>query len=191
MTTGADEQPPLSFEEYLRFEHLSDVRHEYVGGQVIAMTGGSVRHGQMSQLLSALLLQGMEARGCRVQSHDTKLRVPTGATYYPDVFVSWGPPADTHYEDDARWVVEVLSDSTRDKDEREKSVAYLKLPSIRGYLLVETTSRTIQLRTPAEVGWHIRYFHEDDVLDLDGLQIKVRDLYDRLDRLAPSTSSLD
>ena len=105
--------------------------------------------------------------------------------------VTCGPPTDTHYEDDASWVVEVLSDSTRDKDEREKSVAYLKLPSIRGYLLVETTSRTIQLRTPAEVGWHIRYCHEDDVLDLDGLQIKVRELYDRLDRLAPSTSSLD
>ena len=85
----------------------------------------------------------------------------------------------------------MLSDSTRDKDEREKSVAYLKLPSIHGYLLVETTSRTIQLRTPAEVGWHVRYYHEDDVLDLDGLQIKVRELYDRLDRLAPSTSSLD
>src|SRR5919199_5438102 len=155
MTTGAHEQPPLSFEEYLRFEELSDVRHEYVGGQVFAMTGGSVRHGQMSQLLAALLLQGMEERGCRVQSHDTKLRVPTGATYYPDVFVTCAPPTDTHYEDDATWVVEVLSDSTRDKDEREKSVAYMKLPSIRGYLLVETASRTIQLRTPAEVGWHI------------------------------------
>jgi Uma2 family endonuclease len=191
MTTGAHEQPPLSFEEYLRFEQLSDVRHEYVGGQVFAMTGGSVRHGQMSLLISALLLQGMEERGCRVQSHDTKLRVPTGASYYPDVFVTCGPPTNAQYEDDATWVVEVLSDSTRDKDEREKSVAYLKLPSIRGYLLVETTSRTIQLRTPAEVGWHIRYCHEDDVLDLDGLQIKVRELYDRLDRLAPSTSSLD
>ena len=67
----------------------------------------------------------------------------------------------------------------------------MKLPSIRGYLLVETTSRTIQLRTPAEVGWQIRYYHDDDVLDLDGVQIKVSELYDRLDRLAPSTSSGD
>ncbi len=100
---------------------------------------------------------------------------------------SWGH----HYDDDATWVVEVLSDSTRDKDEREKSVAYLGLPSIRGYLLVETTSRTIQLRTPAQVGWHIRYYHDDDVLDLDGLQIRIGELYDRLDRLAPLTSSLD
>ena len=191
MTTGAQEQPPLSFEEYLRFEQLSDIRHEYVGGQVFAMTGGSVRHGQMSLLISALLLQGFELRGYRVQSHDTRLRVPMGAVYYPDAFVSCGPSTDPHYDDDATWVVEVLSDSTRDKDEREKSVAYLKLPSIRGYLLVETISRTIQLRTPAEVGWRIRYYHDGDVLDLDGVQIKVGELYDRLDRLAPPSTSLD
>ncbi|HYY10474.1 MAG TPA: Uma2 family endonuclease [Kineosporiaceae bacterium] len=190
MTTGAHQQAPLSFEEYLRFEQMTDVRHEYVGGQVFAMTGGSVRHGQMSALIAALLLQGFEARGCRVQSHDTKLRVPLGATYYPDVFVSCGPPADTHFDDDATWVVEVLSDSTRDKDEREKSVAYLRLPSIRGYLLVETSSRTIQLRTAAEVGWHITWYHDGDVLDLDGIQIKVADLYDRLDRLAPPATTI-
>ncbi len=191
MTTGGWGQPPLSFEEYLRLERLSDVRHEYVGGQVFPMAGGSVRHGQMSVLISALLLQGFEGRGCRVQSHDTKLRVPMGATYYPDVFVSCGLPRGTHYDDDATWVVEVLSDSTRDKDEREKSIAYLKLPSIRGYLLVETSSRTIQLRTPAEVGWHIRYYHDNDVLDLDGVQIKVGELYDRLDRLAPLESTVE
>ncbi len=158
---------------------------------MFALSCGSVRHGQLSLLISALLLQGFEARGCRVLSHDIKLRVPMGATYYPDVFVVCGPPGDSHYDDDATWVVEVLSDSTRDKDEREKSVAYLGLPSIRGYLLVETTSRTIQLRTPVQVGWHIRYYHDDDVLDLDGLQIRVGELYDRLDRLAPLTSSLD
>ena len=75
MTTGAHEQPPLSFEEYLRFEQLSDVRHEYVGGQVFAMTGGSVRHGQMSQLIPALLLQGMEERG---NGHALRGRRPVG-----------------------------------------------------------------------------------------------------------------
>src|SRR5919202_6106685 len=107
MTGGVHEQPPLSFEEYLRFEQMTDVRHEYVGGQVFAMTGGSVRHGQMSALIAALLLQGFEARGCRVQSHDTKLRVPLGATYYPDVFVSRGPVADKIFDEDATWGAEV------------------------------------------------------------------------------------
>ncbi len=116
--------------------------------------------------------------------------MPLGATYYPDVFVACGPAAGTHFDDDATWVVEVLSDNTRDKDEREKSVAYLRLPSIRGYLLVETSSRTIQLRTPAKVGWRITWYHDGDVLDIDGVQIKVAELYDRLDRLAPPPETL-
>ncbi len=87
-------------------------------------------------------------------SHDTKLRVPTGAVYYPDVFVACTEQDDPYVEDDARWVLEVLSETTRDKDEREKSLAYLQLPSIPGYVLAE-------------------YLHDDDVLDLDGVKVVV------------------
>jgi Uma2 family endonuclease len=186
MTTPAEnEQWPLTFEEYLRFEALAEVRHEFVGGQVYAMTGGSRRHGQMAALLLAALQAGLLDSPCRVYSHDTKLRVPSGAVYYPDVFVSCGRQGDPYVEDDATWVIEVLADTTRDKDDREKSLAYLQLPSLKGYLLVETSSRTIQLRTPTDLGWHTTYLHERDVLDLDGVRIGVRDLYDRLDAKVP------
>jgi Uma2 family endonuclease len=189
MTTPAEnEQRPLTFEEYLRFEALSEVRHEFVGGQVYAMTGGSRRHGQMAVLLLAALQAGLLDGPCRVYSHDTKLRVPSGAVYYPDVFVSCGPQDDPYVEDDATWVIEVLSDTTRDKDDREKSLAYLQLQSLKGYLLVETSSRTIQLRTPTDLGWHTTYLHEPDVLDLDGVRIGVRDLYDRLDEKVPPSA---
>jgi Uma2 family endonuclease len=179
--------PPLTLDEYLRLEALADVRHEFVGGQVFAMTGGSRRHGQLAGLLFAALQEGLAAGPCRVYSHDTKLRVPSGAVYYPDVFVACGVQDDAYVEDDARWVLEVLSETTRDKDEREKSLAYLQLPSIRGYVLAETSSRTLQLRTPTELGWHVTYLHDDDVLDLDGVKIVVRDVYDRLDRKVPLT----
>ena len=186
MTSSAEnEQRPLTYEEYLRFEALSEVRHEFVGGQVYAMTGGSRRHGQMAGLLFAALQQGLLNGPCRVNIHDTKLRVPSGAVYYPDVFVSCGSQDDPYVEDDATWVIEVLSDSTRDKDDREKSLAYLQLPSLKGYLLAETSSRTIQLRTPTDLGWHTTYLHERDVLDLDGVRSGVRDLYERLDAKVP------
>jgi hypothetical protein len=66
-----NEQWPLTLEEYLRFEALSDVRHEYVGGQVYAMTEGSRRHGQMAGFLVAALQQGLLEGPCRVYSHDT------------------------------------------------------------------------------------------------------------------------
>jgi Uma2 family endonuclease len=184
-TPGENERSPLTYEEYLRFEALSEVRHEFVGGQVYPMTGGSRRHGRMTTLLVRFLEAGLEDGPCRVYSHDTKLRVPSGAVYYPDVFVSCGPQDDPYVEDDASWVIEVLSDATRDRDDREKSLAYLQLPSLKGYLLVETSSRTIQLRTPTDLGWHTTYLHERDTLDLDGVRIGVRDLYDRLDAKVP------
>jgi hypothetical protein len=34
----------ISVEEYLRIEEQSDIRHEYVGGLMHAMTGGSDEH---------------------------------------------------------------------------------------------------------------------------------------------------
>jgi hypothetical protein len=45
--------------------------------------------------------------------------------------------------------------------------------------VLSDSSRTIQLRAPAEVGWHIGYHHDNDVLDLDGVQFRLH----RLDRL--------
>ncbi|MGZ4650453.1 MAG: Uma2 family endonuclease, partial [Kineosporiaceae bacterium] len=114
MSTPAERQSaPLTLEAYLRLEALAEVRHEFVGGQVFAMTGGSRRHGQLAGLSFAALQEGFAAGPCRVYSHDTKLRVPTGAVYYPDVFVACTEQDDPYVEDDARWVLEVLSETTR------------------------------------------------------------------------------
>ncbi len=37
----------VTVEEYLAFEVQSDVRHEYVGGDIHAKVGASVRHAQI------------------------------------------------------------------------------------------------------------------------------------------------
>lgn len=61
----------LTVEEYLAFEEHSDVRHEYVGGEIHAMAGASRRHGRIVTNISGQLwtaLRGGRARWRRTMS---------------------------------------------------------------------------------------------------------------------------
>ena len=51
----SQEYGPISAEEYLRLEAQSPVRHEYVSGEVFAMTGGTLRHNVIARNLAVAL----------------------------------------------------------------------------------------------------------------------------------------
>lgn len=184
MTAAPDQPRTLSLGEYLTVESLSDVRHEFLGGHVYAMSGGTVRHDLLAQLLNAELWNAYLPEGCRTFTHNRKLRVDD-CVYYPDVFVTCGTSAHEQYEDDAVWVVEVASPSTWQIDGREEALAYLALPSLRGYLLADPEGRTMELRTPHDLGWSTTVHGPGDVVEMGPARIAVGELYRRLDELAP------
>jgi Uma2 family endonuclease len=53
----AYENPPQKFtpEEYLAWEEEQQIKHEYLGGRVYAMTDGTVNHGQIAINFATLL----------------------------------------------------------------------------------------------------------------------------------------
>ncbi len=58
--------------------------------------------------------------------------------YYPDVSVTCKPNADSEtFQDNPVLIIEVLSETTRRLDDSEKRDAYLTIPSLRHYLLLE------------------------------------------------------
>lgn len=189
MSHAAERVPTLSLEEYLTFEDLSEVRHEFVGGRVYAMAGASLRHAMLVQLINARLLAAFLPAGCRVHTHDTKLRTPGGAVYYPDVYVRCGRPEHRLYDVDAEWVVEVLSPSTEITDDREKAEAYRHLPSLRGYLLAHPDYEWLELRTPTEIGWHVVRTGTGYV-DVGPVRIDAREIFEELDRLVPRETEI-
>ncbi len=139
--SSAPEKRPITVEEYLRGELKSQVKHEYLGGYVYAMAGATNAHNQIaSNILSAL---GSRLRGkpCQSFNSGTKVRVKLPMHvrfYYPDVLVvcDRNPSADT-FQDRPVVIVEVLSRSTRRDDQTEKKEAYLTIPTLHAYLLVE------------------------------------------------------
>jgi Uma2 family endonuclease len=133
----------LSVEEYLELERDSSVRHEYVGGELYAMTGASRRHNRIAGNIYRRLADAAEGSPCRVYISDMKVRLKD-AFYYPDVMVACEePPEDEYTEDAPCMVVEVLSPGTEGTDRREKLAAYQSLPSLRMYLIVAQDERLV------------------------------------------------
>jgi Uma2 family endonuclease len=139
---------PLPLFDYLEREDTSEVRHEYVGGEVHAMVGGTLRHNRISMNIAHLLADRLGGTPCQVFMEGVKLHVQAAdSVYYPDVIVHCGlsVAGDAKVLQDAALVVEVLSESTMEIDRREKLVAYRKLPGLRGYWIASQTEQRVEV----------------------------------------------
>ena len=130
-------QRRLTLAEYLAWEETASVKHEFVAGEVYAMTGVTVRHNVITLNLVSCLRGPARAWHCHVLATDVKLQVDD-RMYYPHVMVACGKAAEVELIVNApSLIAEVTSPSTRAIDRREKLDAYLKIPSLRQYLLID------------------------------------------------------
>ncbi|HEX3313815.1 MAG TPA: Uma2 family endonuclease, partial [Gemmataceae bacterium] len=138
---------PISEAEYLAGELISQVKHEYLGGSVDAMAGVKNVHNRIAMNAETAFDIRLLGQTCQPFNSDTKIRIqlPTHTRfYYPDcsVICDENPPDDS-FQDKPAVVLEVLSESTRRLDEREKKDAYLSIPSLFVYLLVEQEAAAV------------------------------------------------
>lgn len=66
----------FSFADYLDLEADSLVKHEFLDGQVWAMSSRSPAHAAIAGAIIALLTEGLRGRRCRVFTSDLRIRVP-------------------------------------------------------------------------------------------------------------------
>lgn len=178
-------QRVISIDEYLEGELHSDIRHEYLAGEVYAMAGAGEKHNRISLNIAFHLRAASRGKSCGVFISDMKLRVDASdAFYYPDVLVSCDP-ADTQplFKTLPCLLVEVLSPSTEATDRREKLQAYRKLPTLRHYLLVSQEQRAVQWHQRDEAGqWLICDIEGSGMLELTcpGMAVRVTldDIYE-------------
>jgi Uma2 family endonuclease len=130
-----------SDQEYLQFENQSHSKSEYVDGWIRAMTGASLRHNVVAGNCFLSLGNQLKGSPCRPYNSDTKLRIDRGQSkryYYPDVQVVCRSNEPTSvYQDQPVLIIEVLSPSTRNYDLNEKLEAYLQIPSLECYIVLE------------------------------------------------------
>ena len=181
------EYKPVSEEEYLRLEAQSPIRHEYVNGEMFAMTGGTLRHNTIALNIASVLRGHLRSTQCRVFINDVRVRVDRAHSYYyPDLLVSCarGAPAidlNAVTVDDPVLVMEVLSASTEATDRREKLLAYRTLASLSEYVLVSQDEARIEIhRRRGDIGWERIEYSGPETVELTsiGLQIGMREIYE-------------
>lgn len=187
--TALEKTEVISIEAYLAEEQRGEVKHEYLGGQVHAMAGGSNRHNTIA--LNVLVALGNQLRDSRCQpfNSDTKVRIDLRdhvRFYYPDAMVVCQPnDPDDLYQERPTAIVEVLSDSTRRIDLGEKKDAYLAISSLKVLLFMEAEqARVILHRRKPEGGFEIETFSGlDTIVPLPeiGASLSLKQIYSRVE----------
>jgi Uma2 family endonuclease len=175
-----------SFRDYLALEQVSNVKHEYLDGQIYAMAGGTPDHAALQAAVPSVLYAHLRRGPCRTYASDLRIRVfATGLATYPDVTIVCGPrevdPEDKNSVTNPTLLVEVLSPSTEKYDRGEKFAHYKRIPSLRQYVLVSVGERRVEVWTrDGEEGWTSRVSTDGEVADLGaiGARLDVRELYE-------------
>src|ERR1051325_3641947 len=130
---------PISVEDYLVGEELSEVCHEFIGGAVHAMAGTSEEHKYIAGSLYTALSSHLSGKPCRPYFADLKVRLQIARTdifYYPDVMVVCDPrDTERYFKRHPKVLIEVLSPDTERTDRREKFISYLQIDSLEEYVL--------------------------------------------------------
>jgi Uma2 family endonuclease len=147
----------MTYAEYLAAEAVAEVRHEYFGGHVWAMAGGTIEHGGLAVAVAREIGQALRGRPCRAFSSDVRVRIPeTDLATCPDLSVVCGrletAPDDADAITNPILLVEVLSDSTEAYDRGAKWAHYRRIASLRDYMLVSQAEPLIEVYRRTEGG---------------------------------------
>lgn len=142
----------MTEEAYLAFERASDQKHEYIDGEIFAMSGASRKHGAISLRLGAELLYALRGRRCEIYNNDVRIYIPQSRRYvYPDASIVCGRAdfKDNQFDTllNPRVIVEVLSPSTEDYDRDEKCTHYKTIPSLAHYVLASQDEKLVEVFT--------------------------------------------
>lgn len=133
-------RPKVSVQEYLEMERKSEVRHEYVDGVILAMSGETPTHNRIAGNVYRKFGNDFEERPCEAYIEGVRVRVTPTQYRYPDVAALCG---DAQFDDtnppallNPSVIVEVLSPSTEKFDREEKFLEYRQIAGLTDYVLI-------------------------------------------------------
>ena len=184
--TAAKQLELVSVEDYLADELDGEVRHEYLGGYVYAMAGARTIHNRIAGAFYASLYNQLRGKTCEPFNSDMKVRIlfPTHTRfYYPDGMVVCEPTSpEATFQDKPVVIAEVISEATRRTDEGEKREAYLTIPSLMTYLLIDTDRPRVVVHQRTDNGFIAQVYegiHAIIPLAAIDAQLSLAELFER------------
>ncbi|MCI5224672.1 MAG: Uma2 family endonuclease [Candidatus Electrothrix sp. AR4] len=180
----AQQQPEkqISEQEYLDGELLSEVKHEFIDGSVYAMAGASADHGRIAGNLFAAFLRHLQERKSPCEPFLADMKVKTGNKFfYPDVLISYEQEENEYYRNAPLLIVEVVSQSTRKKDNTIKGLSYQNIPSLEEYVLIEQDFVDVEICRRSN-HWRPEHYYLGDAVHFASidLTLPVEDMYNRV-----------
>jgi len=178
---------PWTLEGFFDWAGLQESRYEFDGVQPVAMTGGTVNHGIITQNIHAALRARLRGSACRPLGPDVGLATADGGVRYPDAMVTCGKlSGDARAVTDAVVVFEVLSPSSGRTDRIVKVREYAAIASLRRYVIVESTGPGLTVLERQALGdpWRAGVLiGAGEVLQIPeiGIEIAVSELYEAVE----------
>jgi Uma2 family endonuclease len=172
----------ISIEDYLAGELLSETKHEYDDGEVVAMTGASLNHDRIAGNVFGELRNHLRNKSCEPFTSDVKVKVGK-YFFYPDAMVVCdGLEVSDYYTETPVLIVEVLSKSTRRRDETLKRRLYQTIPTLQEYVLIEQDIVDVEVCRRSE-GWVSNHYFLGDEVPFESVDLKlsVAEIYTRVD----------
>jgi Uma2 family endonuclease len=176
-------------DEYLALEEVSEVRHEYRNGEILAMANNLPKHNQIEGNLAYLTHTALRKKPYSVFICNQRLAIPGDSLYtYPDVMVVPRPVELQAGRKDTITnpilIAEILSDSTKDYDRGDKFISYRSIPTFQEYLLISQDAHHVEHHVKQnEKQWLFTEYdglEETVKLSSIGVEIALADLYENV-----------
>jgi len=165
----------MTVEAYLEWEPLQELRYEFVDGEVLAMTGGTLPHNDIAINLLMALRPQVRENGCRINIADAKVSVSPTRYRYPDLVVSCDQRDKTAL-DAIRYpklVIEVLSAGTEAQDRGDKFREFRSLASLEEYVLISSTEVSVEIYRRGEGRmWLYTAYQDGEVIRLESVDFE-------------------
>jgi Uma2 family endonuclease len=175
-----------TYAEYLAVEQVSEHRHEFLEGVIVAMAGGSDEHNALASRFGAMFTARVP-RGCRTYTPDQRFWIAASTRgRYSDGSVICGKPEHPAHDAQATInpviVLEVLSPSSAGDDDGDKRRDFQTLATLQAYVLAAQDARHVRVyRRDDRGGWRdLPDVYTDGTFELPGLTapIAIEALYD-------------
>jgi Uma2 family endonuclease len=179
----------ISPREYLEAEVLADEKHEYFDGNIVAMAGAREAHNRIVANLLRDMGAFLKGKTCDVFPSDLRVATPSSNSYmYPDVSIVCGDIQKKDGEFDTctnpSVIIEIMTDSTREKDQGYKFFYYQQIPSVKEYILIDSLSCYVQTIQKQQDGlWKfetIEHISASVAINTIGLTMPLADIYYRV-----------
>lgn len=177
---SAHVRKPMTRDEFLTWERGQELRYEFDGFQIIAMTGGTFAHALIQTNLIGALGGRLRGKPCRVIGSELKIAV-AGSIRYPDAFVICSPVGPTvQVVEEPVVIFEILSRSTAATDRVLKNREYRDTPSVVRYVMLEQVRPAATAFERIGGDWTGHVLEADAVLRMPeiGIELPLSELYD-------------